>query len=135
MTPIPVYDLVRHWDEIAAILAPAVATDRRSIDEVKVALISRDMTAWMIPGGMLVTAEGQSLSADIRSMWILYVAGKATGRGEYRALSTELAALGRQRGCKALSIEGRRAAKWARVLGGFKHVKGTGDDALFRRLI
>lgn len=105
------------------------------MNDVKVALISRDMTAWAIPGGVLVTAEGQSRSADLRSLWLLYVAGKATGRGEYRALSDELDALAQQRGCRALSIEGRRAGKWARVLGGFEHIKGSGDDALYRRLI
>ena len=134
MEPIGVYDLVRHWDEVSAILAPAVATDIRTMGQVKVALITQDMQPWRVPGGILVTATGNSLRTGLPMLWVLYVAGKAK-REQYRQLSNELDALVRKSNCAGLQVEGRRAEKWARVLGGFEHVAGTGDDAIYARML
>ncbi len=128
---ITVHDVVRHWDGLREVLAPAIATDERTAEQVKTALLTQDMTAWAIPGGVLVTATGTSKRDGLQLLWVLYVAGKATGRGEYQDLSRALDDLAMRSGCLGLELEGKRSAKWARVLGGFVKL----GPEMYRRML
>lgn len=132
LTPISVYDTVRHWDELAALLAPAIATDTRTTDEVKVGLITGELFGFKTSGGVIVVTQGTIKDSDEDAVWVLYAAGKST-RSEYLELLAEIERNARFSGCAELRIEGRRAHQWARVLGGFDHVSGTGDSAVYRR--
>jgi hypothetical protein len=128
-----VYELVRHWDEIEPLLAPAVATDTRSMDDVKVDLITGDLFPFATPHGLVVVAQGHVIGTqDTEAIWVLYAAGKSS-RTEYRDIAEELAQTAQFSGCSEIRIEGRRAHKWAHVLGGFEHVSGDGDSAVYRR--
>lgn len=124
-------EIISDWDRIAAILAPAVATDVRGMAGVRIGLLTGDMMAWAVPGGVLVTAIGLVKGTDRKGLWALYAAGVC--RGGYGPLMAKVEALARCAGCAEVRIEGRRARQWARVLGGFEHVGGNGDDAVYRR--
>jgi hypothetical protein len=129
------------WERIGALLQPAIAHD-----EKRVAVdVRRDLQSGILElydvdlyraKGLAVTEIGLS-TANVRCMWIVYIAGHADGQprewlSRLRTLTSYLEGIARAEGCKEMRVEGR---DWSRVLTKYERLNERPGRNELRRVL
>jgi hypothetical protein len=123
--------LVREWERIVPVLAPAVRLDpKRTILDVLGHALRQDMAFWRVSGeanGYLVTQI-----TGKRTFWVIYAAGVSGGVAMMRGLMAEIEHIARHSHCAEVRFEGR---DWRKILPDYRARKGADGRWHFRKAL